>query len=372
MRRALVATRLLFLLEGFTMGAWGAHVPSVKQHYGLSEAGLSAVLLAGAFGALLCLLLAGRLIAACGARRVVAGAGLLMAASLAALLLPTQTAPLFALVALLGASATLADVAINAEGAVLEEAAGRKLMSGLHGMFSLGGMLGAGSVAGLLLLELAPAQQLPLLASIVALLLLPAAARMLPAHPAQPAEHSRFRLPRGHLALLGGLAAVGMLAEGAMYDWSALYLRSETGAAPAFAALAYASFSGAMALTRFAGDWLREHIAAGRLLAGGALLAALALTGVLLARDPWVGLLGFALVGVGLANVVPILFIAATRVPGVSPASGIASVAAIGFLGFLFGPPLIGAAAQASSLSWALGLVVISAALLAASARRLD
>lgn len=371
MRSATQATRALFLLEGFTMGTWGAHLPSIKQRHGLDEGQLSLLLLTGALGALLSLGLAGRLVARAGARRVVGGAGLTMAACLAGLLLPPSFLSLLPLVLLLGFSATLADVAINAEGAVLEEASGRKLMSGLHGMFSLGGMLGAGCVAALLALQIAPGLQLPLLGLLVALPLGPAVLRMLPAHPPQPAEHSHWRLPRGRLALLGGLAAVGMLAEGAMYDWSVLYLQTEVGAAPAFAALAYASFSGAMAATRFAGDWLRERLAPARLLGGGALLAVLALSTVLLAQQPGVGLIGFALVGVGLANVVPLLFIAAARLPGVSPANGIASASSLGFLGFLAGPPLIGAVAQASSLSWGLGLVVLSLLGLALAARRL-
>lgn len=371
MRRAVHATRALFLLEGFTMGVWGAHLPSLQQRHGLSEGQLSLLLLSGALGALLSLLLAGRLVARIGARRVVGVAGLAMAAALASLLLPPNWLALLPLAGLLGFSATLADVAINAEGAVLEEASGRKLMSGLHGMFSLGGMLGAGSVAGLLALQVPPGQQLPWLGLLVALPLGPAVLRMLPAHPPQPTEHSHWRLPRGRLALIGALAAVGMLAEGAMYDWSTLYLQTEAGAVPAFAALAYASFSGAMAATRFAGDWLRERLRPARLLGGGALLAVLALSTVLLARQPGVGLIGFALVGVGLANVVPLLFIAAARLPGVSPANGIASAASLGFLGFLAGPPLIGAVAQASNLSWGLGLVVLSLLGLALAARLL-
>lgn len=365
------ATRVLFLLEGFAMGAWGAHLPSLQQRHGLNEGQLSLLLLTGTAGALLSLVVAGRWVARAGARRVAGGGGLVMGACLASLLLPPTAWLLLPLALLLGFAATLTDVAINAEGAVLEASSGRKLMSGLHGMFSVGGMLGAGSVAALLALQWPPSTQLPLLGLAVALAVLPAARCMLPAHPPQPAGHAHWRLPRGRLALLGALAAVGMLAEGAMYDWSVLFLQSEAGAAPAFAALAYASFSGAMAATRFAGDWLREHLAPAHLLGGGALLAALGLSGVLISPHPVGGLIGFALVGVGLANAVPLLFLAGARVPGVSPANGIASVSSLGFLGFLAGPPLIGAVAQASSLRVGLGLVVLSALVLALTARQL-
>lgn len=372
--RAIAACRLLFLVEGGCFGVWGAHVPSAKAQYGLSEGGLALALLAATAGALAILGVAGRLVGRFGARAVVHVAGLLMTVALGALLLPGHPAGLFVLLALFGASSALADVAINAEGALLEAQAGRKLMSGLHGFFSLGGMLGAAAVAGLLKLQLAAALQMPALALLLAALLLPAARRMLPRHPPaadEPAGAAPFQRPRGRLALLGGLAALALLAEGAMYDWSVLFLRSESGATPAFAALGYAAFCAAMAAMRFAGDALRERLSPSALLARGALLAAGALLLALLLREPWVGLLAFAGVGLGLANVVPLLFVAASQVPGVSPAHGIAGVTALGFAGFLAGPPLIGAVAQASSLSLGLGVVVLAALLLALAARRL-
>ncbi|MBN8506638.1 MAG: MFS transporter [Burkholderiales bacterium] len=354
-------------------------MPSAKAHYGLSEGTLALALLAASLGALAILGVAGRLVAHFGAQQVVRGAGLLMTASLGVLLLPTPAAPgtpwvLWALLALFGASSALADVAINAEGAVLEAQAGRKLMSGLHGFFSLGGMLGAVAVAGLLKLQVPAAVQMALLALLLTALLLPASRHMLPAHPplqAQEGEAATWRRPHGRLALLGLLAALALLAEGAMYDWSVLFLQSQTGATPAFAALGYAAFCGAMAAMRFAGDALRERHPPARLMAAGALLAAAALLLALWLRQPWVGLLAFALVGAGLANGVPLLFVAASQVRGVTPATGIATVTALGFFGFLSGPPLIGALAEAASLSQALGVVVLCCLVLALAARRL-
>jgi fucose permease len=162
-----------------------------------------------------------------------------------------------------------------------------------------------------------------------------------------------------------------LLAEGAIYDWCVLYLRTETGAEAAFAALGYASFSAAMAVTRFAGDALRARIAAPRLLGASAALAAVAMTVVLVARDPWVGVVGLAFVGIGFANVIPILFIGASRVPGVAPARGIAAVSSIGYAGMVLGPPLVGAIAQAASLTWGLAVIALGAALLAGASRTL-
>ncbi len=151
-----------------------------------------------------------------------------------------------------------------------------------------------------------------------------------------------------------------------------LYLKQELGSPQQQAALAYASFSAAMAATRFAGDAMRARFSPALLLRGSALLAAASMTLVLLADAPWLALIGFAGVGVGFANVVPILFAASARVPGVEPARGIAAVSAAAYLGFMAGPPVIGFLAQLSSLTAALYVVVAFAAALAASARHAE
>ena len=170
------------------------------------------------------------------------------------------------------------------------------------------------------------------------------------------------------MLVIGLLILAGMTAEGAMYDWCVLYLHQELAQPQAQAALGYAVFSASMAASRFAGDALRARYDERTLLRCGAGLAAGAMAVVLLSARPVVAWVGFALVGAGLAPVAPILFSAATRVPGVSPAAAIASVTSVGYSGFMLGPPLIGALATASSLTWALGVVVLAAALLAGGA----
>jgi fucose permease len=154
-----------------------------------------------------------------------------------------------------------------------------------------------------------------------------------------------------------------------MYDWSVLYLKQEVGLPQAQAALGYATFSAAMALSRFGGDFLRARYQEQTLLRFGAGLAAVAMAAVLISANKWVAFAGFAFVGVGLAPVAPILFSAATRVPGVSRAAAIASVTSIGYSGFMIGPPLIGGMASATSLTVALGVVVLASALLSFGAR---
>ncbi len=369
LRRARRATRLQFAALGVFAGAWGAHLPSLKQRYALDEAGLALVLLAAALGAVSTLLFAGRVVARFGARRAVLGGGLAMGAMLALVLVLPGLPVLLPAALLLGAGMSLFDVSINSEGSELEHLSGRAVMSNLHAMFSVGGMSGAALVAALLHAGLAPALQLGLIAAALVAVVAFAARGMLDTHSGGGDEQAHFVWPRGLLLLIGVLILAGMIAEGVMYDWSVLYLKQELGMAQADAALGYAVFSAAMAATRFGGDALRERFAEPVLLGAGALLAAVAMAVVLLAATPWVALAGFVLVGAGLAPVAPILFNAATRVPGVSRAAAIAAVSAIGYSGFMIGPPLIGGLAHASSLSAALTVVVAGAALLALGAR---
>ena len=365
------AARSQFFASGFIFATWGVHIPTIKAHYGVDEAHLGLAMLAAGVGALVGLTQASRWIGRSGSRAVAGVTGTVYALLLAGLVAMPNYAALLGLLVAFGVVTSVFDVAINTEAAALEARQTQPLMSGMHGMFSLGGMAGAVSGGAALAAGLAPGLHLLLVAGASAAAVLLAARRMLPPGPRVEAEapgHG-FRLPRGTLVALGLLAALGLIAEGAMYDWSVLYLQQELDSPQQQAALAYASFSGAMAATRFGGDALRARFAPAALLRASALLAALAMTGVLLTTSPWLALAGFAVVGIGFANVVPILFSAAARVPGVDPPRGIAAVSAAAYLGFMAGPPAIGFMAQWSSLTAALYLVVAFAVTLAAAAR---
>jgi fucose permease len=381
LRRARWATRGQFAALGVLSGAWGAHIPSVKTAYGLNDGQVSIVLLAGALGAVLSLLLAGRTVARLGVRGSCALGGCGLGALLALALLWPSLWLLLPAMLLFGALGSLFDVAINAEGTTLESLGKRAVMSQLHGMFSLGGMAGAALGAALLRAGMAPALQLLLLGAAVAATvllslrgMLPASAHHQPEQPATvatgPAARRRNPWPSGTLLLIGLLILCGMTAEGVMYDWSVLYLQDALHQPQDRAALAYAVFSAAMAATRFAGDALRERLPQALLLRGGAVLAGGAMLLVLLVGLPLVALLGFVLVGMGLALVVPMLYNAATHVPGTPRAAAIAAVSSIGYAGFLLGPPLIGGIAHALNLPVAMGVVVLACAALAWGARR--
>lgn len=356
---------------GVVAGTWGAHIPSLKSHYALSEASLSIVLLAAAIGTVSSLFVAGRIVGALGARRTTALAGLAMSLLLGVTLEVPSVAVLLSAMLIFGASMSLFDVSINTEGSVLENLSGRAVMSNLHGMFSVGGMTGAALASYMLDIGVAPRLQLFVVCGGTAIVTAVAARGMLETHAGseEGGTKAHFAWPKGLLLIIGVLIFAGMTAEGVMYDWSVLYLNQDVGMSQSMAALGYAIFSGAMALSRFGGDLLRSRYSERALLRFGASVATLAMTVVLISANRWAALIGFAVVGAGLAPVAPILFNAATRVPGVSRAAAIASVTSIGYSGFMIGPPLIGGIATATSLTIALGIVVLAAGFLAYGAR---
>lgn len=363
------ALRVQFFVSGALFATWGVHVPTVKAHYGLGEQALAIAMLASGVGALLALSQAGRVVGRFGPRGVAGLTGVLCATGVSLLILPDVYLGLVGLLMLFGATASLFDVAINAEATEIEHLAGRPLMSGFHAMFSLGGMVGAGVGSLLPMLGWTPQTHLFVACAVGIALILCACVAMLKMQ-AAGGESQPLSLPRGVLALIGTLAALGLIAEGAMYDWSVLFMKQERASSASVAALGYASFSLAMALGRFAGDWVRARVAPVPLMVASGTLAAIGMALALLVPQADVALIGFALVGLGLSNVVPVLFSAASKVPGVSAAHGIAAVSSLGYLGMMAGPPLIGMVAEHTSLTAGLGCVVVFALFMAVSAKR--
>ena len=368
--RASVALRTQFFVLGTLFATWGVHVPTVKAHYGLGEQALAIAMLAGGVGALAALAQAGRVVGRHGPSAVTAAMGVLCCLAIACLLAFPFYAALLVVMLVFGVTGSLFDVAINAEASEIERLAARPLMSGFHGMFSLGGMAGAGLGSAAPALGLTPQGHLLLATGVAAVAALLASRAMLPVPEHDPEEKRPLSLPRGPLLLLGVLAAMGLIAEGAMYDWCVLFMKQERASSESTAALAYASFSGAMAAGRFGGDWVRARMTGTRLMRASGVLAAAGMALALAVPSPWIALLGFAGVGLGLSNVVPVLFSAASQAPGVSPAHGIAAVSGVGYLGMMAGPPLIGLVAEHSSLSAGLVVVVVFAMFMALSAKR--
>jgi predicted MFS family arabinose efflux permease len=303
-----------------------------------------------------------------GSRRVVVAGGALACAALPLLALAPDAWALAAVLLYFGAALGALDVAMNAHAVEVERRATRPLMSGFHGLFSIGGLAGA---AGMSLL-LAAGLSLTLAAGLVALLLLALVLAQWPSlldEVAGPEQRPPFRMPGGVVLLLGVLCFISFLAEGSMLDWSALLLRDFHGFPTASAGIGYAVFSVAMALGRLTGDRVVARCGPVSTVRFGACVAAAGFMLAALSPWWWAALAGFVLVGLGAANIVPVMFGAAGRLPGSSPGISLATVTTLGYLGLLCGPALVGFVAHASSLPLALAGVGAMLLLTAASAK---
>ncbi len=362
-QRARTASMALFFVAGMMYASWGVHVPTVRDKFALSPGLLSIALFAVAGGSIAAMLTIARWIARVGSRTACLAGGLVMSACAALILVVPDYWMLLAVLALFGFSMATLDVAMNAEASAVEIALGKPIMSSLHGMFSIGGMAGAAAGGALLSAGMAPVAHLALAAAVSAAVLVAASPAVLPHVPHHEQAHgggNRWRSPA--LWMLGGIA---LIAEGAMYDWATVYMRDVVAASPALASAAYAAFSGGMALARFAGDAVRARFGAPQLVFASASLACAGMIGALLLPYPAAVLTGFTLMGLGLANMMPVLFAAAARVKGIHAAEGLAHVAGLAYFGLLFGPVVIGAVAQAANLTIGLSVVALCAALVA-------
>ena len=369
---ARVATKAHFFVSGFLFAAWGVHIPTVKSLYGLSEAHLSWLMLAAGIGAILSLTRVGGWVARHGTKSVVLLSGMLLWMPLALLLHLPGFPALLAMLFVFGLASGAFDVAMNAEAVAVEAAYKRPIMSSFHGFFSLGGLAGAGLGSLVATLGIPASAHLLGAASAGGLIVWIASRHMLPMEATHSPDeaHAGFSLPSGAILLLGILAAAGLVGEGAMYDWSTLYMVKELDSPQQIAALGYGAFSGAMAVGRFGGDWIRSRLGIEKTLRYSSALSAAAMATTLLIGHPVAALIGFGLVGVGFSNVIPVLFSAAAEIPGVSPARGIAGVSSCGYLGLMLGPPLIGGIATHTSLSFGLFVVAVFAGVVALLAHR--
>jgi len=359
----------IFFINGAVIASWFPHIPDLKARLGLSDGGLGLVLLGMATGAVLALPVAGWLAGRLGSRALtsVSAMGLCAAVALPALT-PTVALSVAAL-GLLGAWNATLDVAMNAQGILVEDRYGRPIMSSFHALWSLGGLVGSGAAAAAMALGVSARAHVVIVALLSLAAVGMAVRRLLPAAPAQNHAGPIFTLPPPSLLGLGLLTFCALLAEGAIGDWSAVYLRDSLGAPPATAAAGFAAFSLAMALGRLLGDRLARRVGAAGLLRLSSALAAGGLAMSLLVGRPAISLLGFGLVGFGVANQIPILFSAAGRARSIPSGTALAAVATTGYLGYLAGPPLIGLAAEAAGLPAGLAIVCAACGLVAIGAR---
>jgi MFS family permease len=374
--RLRVAVAVLFALDGFVFGSWAARVPDVSATTGAGSTALGLALLCLSLGALACMQLTGALCARVGPGLVSALAGVGVSAVAVLPGLAGSVPALCAALLVFGAATGMVNVAANSLGVQVEARAGRPLLSGLHAAFSGGGLLGA--LAGGLVSTALP---VPVHLTGVAVVGLAAMAWAVPVlvgadrDPARPRPVRRRtgqptdRRPTAALVLLGAVAGATAYGEGALSDWGALHLREQLHAAPALAAAGYAGFSCAMAVGRLAGGQLVLALGERRLLVGGALLAAAGSLASVTTSSLPVALAGYALVGLGLANVFPLSIARAGALGG---SSGVALSTTVGYTGLLGGPPVIGFLAEHAGLPTALGTVALLAVVAAVLMLGLD
>ncbi len=355
---ARLAVAVFFVSNGFLTGSFIPHIPLIMARLDLSAAVLGGALFVMAVGAVLAMPLAGALIARRGSAPVAIVAAVCLCLVIPLLAISPSLATLMGALFLYGATTGSMDVAMNAHGVGVEERLGRPVMSSFHGWWSAGGFLGA-LVAWVVLPHFGGVVHLTGAAVLVlGAIMFWAARRLLPSSIDRGGKHRALAMPHGLAWRLGILAFIALLGEGAILDWSAVLLDQRYALKEGSAGIGFAAFAATMAAGRFAGDSLRARIGDAALIRASAALASLGLCLALLPVTLPVSLVGFALTGIALSNVAPILFGAAGRIPGQSPGAGMAAVVTLGYSGFLVGPPLIGSIAELTSLPLSLALVV--------------
>ena len=370
LRRARYADTLIFFVNGVMFASWVARIPQVQDNLDLSEGSLGLALLVLACGALLSLLIAGWLVARFGSRPVTATAAIALCLFLPFPALANSWVLLAATLFLVGAANGALDVAMNSQGVLIQRHLGRPILSSMHAAFSFGGFAGAATGGLVAAAGVSPAAHLTGVAVLSGIAMLRAGRLLLDAENDLQRDGPSFAPPSRALAALGVIAFCGLLAEGAVGDWSAVYLSNVLETGPGLAAGGFAAFSLTMACGRLTGDRLVFLFDPTTVARYGGVVATIGMVLALAFGNPYLTILGFALVGAGLSNIVPIIFSAAGQTPGLAPGPAIAAVASSGYFGFLAGPPVIGLAAELVTLRGSLVVLVLLAAMIALLAGR--
>jgi MFS family permease len=360
-RGARVAVAAAFAVNGVAGGNWVVRIPEIQDRLDLSDATLGLALLGMPLGAIVVMPFAGSWAARFGSRVIVRiGTFGICAGVMLPGLAPSLLGLALALV-LYGMANGVQDVSMNAHGVAVEKRYGRTIMSSFHAFFSVGAMVGA--IIGGLVAQAGVSTRVHLIAVGLVLAVVTAVVmrHLLPAEVDASQSATRepvfTRIPRAVLGL-GIIGFCALLAEGAMADWSAVYLRNTLETGPGLAAAGYAVFSLAMTVGRLAGDRLTDNLGPVRIIETGGILAAVGVGLALLLANPYVALIGFGLTGLGLSIIVPVVFSSAGRSSVIAPSRAISAVTTTGYFGFMAGPPLIGFIAHVVTLRGALVVVV--------------
>jgi len=356
---ARLAVLTLFFINGLAGASWFVRIPDVQDSIGLSNALLGVTLLGLPAGAVVAMPIAGLMTNRVGSRRIALIGAVIACVGVALVGVANNAALLAAMLVVFGIGNGAMDIGMNAQGVEVESYAEHSLMSQFHGAFSVGGIAGAASGGFLASHGVDVQPHLAGIGLICFIATLVIARLLLP----RPAEHEHADAPALTLrapwpiVLLGIIAFCAMLTEGAMSDWTAVYLR-DIGAGAGLAASGYALFSITMAIGRLTGDRAIDALGGRRLIRIGGVVAAGGILLAMVLHTVPAALIGFGLVGIGVATIAPIVYSTAGRSRLIPPGTAIAAATTIGYLGFMAGPPVIGLTAGLTGLRWALTVVV--------------
>ncbi len=360
-RRARLAVIMFFMLHGLLFATWIVRIPDVKVRLGLSDGELGLALFGAPAGAVVGQFLVGWLLGKYGSKLITVAMAIVWCLLFPLLGLAPHIFVLMGVLFLYGLLSGGFDVAMNAQAASVEKLYGRPIMASFHGTWSIASLISAG-IGGFLAGHGVSVELHFLTVALVVLVGVCFAQRELIAEerPTVGERHS-FGLPPRSLFALGMLAFCALLVEGAIGDWSAVYLRETLGSPPTEAAAAFVVFTLLMTVGRLTGDYLTQRLGPARILQGGGLLVLVGLLLFLVSPLPLVAIVGCALMGAGLACPFPLVISAAARNPNIATGRAISAMATVGYCGNLLGPPLIGAIAELFSLRGALSLLCLAA-----------
>jgi MFS family permease len=362
---------LVFALNALMFGSWITHLPEIKEHLQITDGELGLALLGVPLGSIIAMPFMGWIIHKLGSGKTTMIYGVLFCIISSFPVLAPDYALFFAALILVGMATGSMDVAMNAAAASVEKMMGKNIMSSCHGMWSLGGMTGAGVTSVIVGFHINAGLHIVLLAVLLFFILIIIRPVLISVMDERTSNVIILTLPRGPLIGLAVIAFCIMMGEGAVYDWSAIYLDDTLQANAFYSGLGLAGFSMTMTLGRFYGDKVIHLWGAGKTVIAGVLISIMGILIVVAVNDPLVAIAGFTLSGLGFSCLVPAIYISATRMPVGSPGGNLAGVASLGYFGLLAGPPLIGMVADHAGLKYGLGLIVLLLAFVAAASGRI-
>lgn len=345
------STRVSFFIAGFGIASWAPLIPFVKERASLSEGMLGLLLLCLGAGSFLAMPFAGYMSGRYGCRGPIVAGALMISAALPVLSYSDSFAVLALTLFLFGAGLGTVEVVANLQAILVEKAFSQTMMSGFHGMWSVGGMVGALFASMLLWLGATPLVAAAVISAVILGLIGNFGKGLLPFTGVRSKSASAF--PKGVVLVLGALNFFVFLAEGSVLDWGAIFLSADLGAEHSLAGLGYGAFAIAMTIGRLKGDKVVDALGGTRVMLLGGLLAAAAFGIIVFSPSVWLAVVGFFLVGLGSSNIAPLLISAAGRQKVMAQTAAVACLSAVGYTGVVVGPALIGFFAELFSLKMA-------------------